>query len=66
MQIGYSEQTLWNAIDKQWQSIEDELAWMNHYIATGEIEDVEDCVNNIQDSLNAIKENVEHLKGRLL
>ena len=66
MQIGYSEQTLWKAIDKQWQSIEDELAWMNHYIATGEIEDVEDCVKNIQDSLNAIKENVEHLKGESL
>ena len=66
MQIGYSEQTLWKAIDKQWQSIEDELAWMNHYIATGEIEDVEDCVKNIQDSLDAIKENVEYLKGESL
>lgn len=66
MQIGYSEQTLWRAIDKQWQSIEDELAWMNHYIAIGEIEDVEDCVKNIQDSLNAIKESVEHLKGESL
>lgn len=66
MQIGYSERTLWNAIDKQWQAIEDELAWMNHYIAIGEVFDVEDCVKNIQISLDAIKENVNYLKGEFL
>lgn len=66
MQIGYGEQTLWKAIDKQWQFIEDELAWMNHYIAIGEVFDVEDCVKNIQDSLDAIKENLENLKGESL
>ena len=66
MQIGYSKQTLWNAIDKHWQAIEDELAWMNHYVAIGEVLDVEDCVKNIQISLDAIKENVEHLKGESL
>ena len=58
MQIGYSEQTLWRAINKQWESIEDEVNWMNHYIATNEVECVEDCV--------FIKENLENLKGELL
>lgn len=66
MQIGYSEQTLWRAINKQWESIEDEVKWMNHYIATNEVECVEDCVFNIQESLNAIKENLENLKGEPL
>lgn len=66
MQIGYSEQTLWRAIDKQWESIEDEVKWMNYYIATNEVECVEDCVFNIQESLNTIKENLENLKGEPL
>ena len=66
MQIGYSEQTLWRAINKQWESIEDEVNWMNHYIATGEAECVEDCARNIQDSVNAILENLENLKGESL
>lgn len=66
MQIGYSEQTLWRVINKQWESIEDEVAWMNHYIATNEVECVEDCVFNIQESLNAILENLENLKGESL
>ena len=66
MQIGYSEQTLWRAINKQWESIDDEVKWMNHYIATNEVEFVEDCVLNIQESLRAIKENLENLKGELL
>lgn len=66
MQIGYSEQTLWQAISKQWESIEDEVKWMNHYIATNKVECVEDCVFNIQESLSAIKENLENLKGESL
>ncbi len=66
MIIGYSEKTLWNNINKQWESIEDEVNWMNHYIATGEVECVEDCVRNIADSCIAIMENLEHLKGKKL
>ena len=66
MIIGYSEKTLWNNINKQWESIDDEVNWMNHYIATGEVECVEDCVRNIADSCTAIMENLEHLKGEKL
>lgn len=63
MIIAYSEKTLWSNIDKQQLAIIDEANWMNHYIATAEIECVEDCVRNIEDSLKAIKENLELLKG---
>lgn len=63
MIIAYSEKTLWSNIDKQQLAILDEVNWMNHYIATAEIECVEDCVRNIEDSLKAIKENLELLKG---
>lgn len=64
MEIGYSEQTLWRQINHQWEQIADEVNWMNHYIATGEVECVEDCVNNINDSLTAIRENLTLLKGK--
>ena len=63
MQIGYSEKTLWSMINKQWESIEDEINWMNHYIAIGDVECVEDCTRNIADSCKAILENIEYLKG---
>ena len=63
MQIGYSKKTLWSMINKQWESIEDETNWMNHYIAIGDVECVEDCVRNIADSCKAILENIEYLKG---
>lgn len=66
MIIGYSEKTLWGQINKQWESIADEVNWMNHYIATGEVECVEDCARNITDSLIAIQENLDHLKGEKL
>ena len=64
MEIGYSEQTLWRQINHQWEQITDEVNWMNHYIATGEVECVEDCVSNIADSLTAIRENLTLLKGK--
>ena len=63
MEIGYSEKTLWRQINHQWEQIADEVNWMNHYIATGEVECVEDCARNIADSITAILENTAHLKG---
>lgn len=63
MQIGYSEKTLWRNINHQYEEIDSELKWLNHYIATGEVECVEDCAKNIIDSCKAILENIEHLKG---
>ena len=66
MIIGYDEKTLWRNINHQWEQIHSETQWMNHYIATGEIECVEDCVRNIADSITAIQENIAHLKGEKL
>lgn len=63
MIIGYSEATLWAQINKQWESIDDEVKWLNHYIATGEVECVEDCARNILESCQAILENTDYLKG---
>ena len=63
MIIGYDEKTLWRQINHQWEQIADEVNWMNHYIATGEVECVEDCARNIADSIAAINENIAHLKG---
>ena len=63
MQIGYSEQTLWKNINRQYEEIQSETDWLNHYIAIGSVADVEDCAKNIIDSCKAILENLEHLKG---
>lgn len=63
MEIGYSEQTLWNNIAKQLGEIQSEHDWAAHYKHTGEVECVEDCVRNIADACKAILENIEHLKG---
>lgn len=63
MEIGYSEKTLWRNINHQYEEIDSELQWLNHYTTTGEVECVEDCVRNIMDSCKAILENTEHLKG---
>ena len=66
MQIGYCEDTLRMNICKQFEEIESEFNWMKHYFHQKDWVCVEDCVRNIQDSLNAINENVEHLKGEIL
>lgn len=66
MIIGVSEKTLWAQINKQWESIDSEVKWLNHYIATGEIECVEDCARNILESCQAILENTDCLKGEIL
>ena len=66
MIIGTSEKTLWAQINKQWESIDSEVKWLNHYIATGEVECVEDCARNILESCKAILENTDSLKGEIL
>ena len=64
MEIGYSEKTLWSQIAKAQLEIHDESEWLNHYTATGEVECVEDCVRNIEDSLTAIRECLALLKEK--
>lgn len=64
MIIGYSEKTLWCNINKQWEAIDDEVKWLNHYIASGRVECAEDCVRNIMCSCTAILENIENLKSK--
>lgn len=66
MIIGYSENTLWQNIDKQQDSIRDEADWLMLYTSTQELDCVEDCVRNIMDSCTAIMENIEHLKGETM
>ena len=66
MQIGYSEETLRMNVCKQFADIENEFNWMKYYFHQKDWDCVEDCVRNIQDSLVAILENVENLKGELL
>ena len=66
MQIGYDEKTLWRQIAHQYEEIQSETDWLNHYIALGSVDDVEDCAKNIADSCKAILENIEHLKGENL
>lgn len=63
MEVGYNPKDLWRQIAKKQLEISDEADWLNHYTATEEIDCVEDCVKNIEDSLIAIKECIEHLKG---
>ena len=66
MQIGYSEYTLRMNVCKQFADIESEFNWMMHYFHQKDWDCVADCVRNIEDSLRAISENVETLKGEIL
>lgn len=66
MQIGYSEDTLRTNVCKQFANIESEFDWMRYYFRHKELECVEDCIRNIEDSLRAISENIENLKGETL
>lgn len=66
MQIGYSEETLRFNIATQIVAIEEELEWLKYYYSLRNDDCVEDCTRNIQDSLVAILENVENLKGKSL
>ena len=66
MTIGFSERTLWAQINHAYEEIESEVQWLNHYIAIGEVECVEDCIRNIEESCQGIKANLEYLKGEAL
>ena len=66
MQIGYSEDTLRTNVYKQFADIDSEFDWMRYYFLHKKWECVEDCIRNIEDSLRAISENVENLKGEIL
>ena len=66
MQIGYSEDTLRFDICKQFADIESEFKWMKCYFHQKDWECMEDCVRNIQDSLKAILEDIDYLKGESL
>ena len=63
MEIGYSVKTLWSNINHQWEQIDSEVRWLNHYIDVGDIECVEDCVREIEGSLAVIKTATEMLKS---
>lgn len=66
MQIGYDVRTLWRQIAHQYEEIQSETDWLNHYVAIESINDVENCAKNIADSCKAILENIEYLKGEEL
>ena len=63
MEIGYSEETLYNNIKKQIEDIESEKQWLRLYLLEKDVDSIEDCAKNIADSCKAILENIEHLKG---
>jgi hypothetical protein len=66
MQIGYSEDTLKLDIYKQFVDIESEFKWLKYYYHQNDLDCMEDCVRNIQDSLKAILEDIDYLKGESL
>lgn len=66
MQIGYSESTLLLSIIRQAQEIASEARWIEYYGHNSETECIEDCVKNIRDSLEAILEDIDYLKGEPL
>lgn len=66
MQIGYSEDTLRFDICKQFADIESEFKWIKYYFNQKDWDCVEDCVKNIQMSLDAILEDTDNLKGESL
>ena len=63
MKIGYNPKDLWRQIAHQYEEIQSETDWLNHYTAINSIDDVEDCVRNIMNSCTAIMESIENLKG---
>ena len=66
MQIGYSEDTLKLDICKQFADIESEFKWLKYYYHQNDLDCMEDCVRNIQDSLKAILEDIDYLRGESL
>lgn len=66
MQIGYSEDTLKLDIYKQFVDIESEFKWLKYYYRQNDLDCMEDCIKNMQDSLKAILEDINYLKGEFL
>ncbi len=70
MIIASSVSTLLNDIIKQAQNIASEARWMEYYCHAQQNEDqigaIEDVVFCIEESLKAIKESIEDLKGEEL
>ena len=62
MQIGYSEETLRMNICKQFADIESDFNWMVYYFHQKDWECVEECASIIQESLDAVLENIDILK----
>ena len=66
MKIGYSVSTLLNNIIKQAQEMASEAKWLEHYCKTQneqQLLDIQDCVANLEMSMQAIKENLDDLQG---
>lgn len=57
-----ADPTLLLEIIRQSQEISSEARWLEHYTHNRDGECVEDCVNQIENSLNAIKEILEKIK----
>ena len=66
MEIGYSVPTLLNDIIKQAQEIASEARRVEYYSHcqqnAEQIADIENCVLNIEQALENIKENLQYLK----
>lgn len=58
--------TLYHNIATQIGEIQNELDWLKHYRRQKDVECMEDCVRNITNTLTAITESIEHLKGEKL
>ena len=67
MEIYYSVPTLLNGIIKQAQEIASEARWVEHYAHcqqnAEQIEDIKNCVLNIEQALESIKENLQYLES---
>lgn len=63
MEIGYSVETLRFNLAKKLVDVESETRWLRHYYQQKDNECMEDCIRNIQDSLTAMLEDIEMLKG---
>ena len=67
MEIGYSVETLLNAIGKQAQEIASEGRWIEYYTRCEQneqqIADLENAVFWIEEAVAEIKNNIEYLKS---
>lgn len=67
MNLGFSVPTLLNGIIKQAQDVASEARWLEHYAhcqqSKTQIEDMENCVYEMEQHLYVIKSYIENLKG---